>query len=100
MRHNAYDRNLTFEGLLACCCYAIKSNDQTIRSQALQPASASEVANMSKPQAHRDTRTANPPLVQGSDATLFSKNKQKIFKNKPKMGNLRKNKPNVRLVGK
>ena len=48
MRQNAYDRNWTFEYLLPCHCYAIKSNDRTIRSQALQPASAGEVANMSK----------------------------------------------------
>jgi len=33
-------------------CYAIKSNDRTIRSQVLQPASAGELANMSKVQAH------------------------------------------------
>jgi len=51
MRQNAYD-HWTFEDLLPCYCYAIKSNDRTIRSQALQPASAGEVANMSKLQAH------------------------------------------------
>jgi len=33
-------------------CYAIKTNDQTIRSQALQPASVGEIVNMSKLQAH------------------------------------------------
>jgi len=52
MQQNAYDRNWTFEDLLPCYCYAIKSNDRTIRSQALQPASAGEVANMGKLQAH------------------------------------------------
>jgi len=56
MRQNAYDRNVkwTFEDLLPCYCYAIKTNDRTIRSQALQPASAAagEVADMSKLQAH------------------------------------------------
>jgi len=51
MRQNAYDRNGTFEDLLLCYCYAIKSNDRTIRSQALQPASAGKSANMSKLQA-------------------------------------------------
>jgi len=52
MRQNAYDRNWTFEDLLPCYCYAIKSNDRTIRSQALQPAPVGEVANMGKQQAH------------------------------------------------
>jgi len=52
MRQNAFDRNWTFEPCCHCYCYAIKSNDRTIRSQALQPASAGEVANMSKLQSH------------------------------------------------
>jgi len=49
---NAYYRNWTFENLLPCYCYATESNDRTIRSQALQPASAGEVAKMSKLQDH------------------------------------------------
>jgi len=52
MRQNAYDHNWTFEDLFPRYCYAVKSNGRTIRSQALQPASACEVANMSKLQAH------------------------------------------------
>ena len=52
MRQNAFDRNWTFGDLLPCHCYAIKSNDRTICSQALQPTSAGEVANTSKLQAH------------------------------------------------
>jgi len=63
MRQNAYDRNLkwTFEDLLPCDCYAIQTNDPTIRSQALQPASAGEVADMNKLHV---TRIANLALVQ------------------------------------
>jgi len=52
MRQNAYDRNWTLEDLLPYYCYSIKSNGWTIRSEALQPESACEVANMSKLQAH------------------------------------------------
>jgi len=54
MRQNAYDGNLkwTIEELLSCYCYAMKSNDRTIRSQSLQPASAGEVADMSELQAY------------------------------------------------
>jgi len=56
MRQNTYDCNLkwTSADLLPCYCYAIKTNDRTIRSQALQHASASagEVADMSELQAH------------------------------------------------
>jgi len=48
MRQNAYDRNWTFKDLFPCYFYAKKSNDRTIRSQALQPASTGEVENMSK----------------------------------------------------
>jgi len=39
MQRNTYDRNCTFEDLLPCYCYVIKSNDRTIHSQALQHAS-------------------------------------------------------------
>jgi len=35
-------------------------------------------------------------VVEGSDARLFSRNKQVNLKNKPKTGNLPKNKPNIR----
>ena len=47
MRQNACDRNWTFEDLLPCYCYAIKNNDRTIHSQALQPTSAGVIPNMS-----------------------------------------------------
>jgi len=47
-----------FEELLPCYCYAIKSTDRTIRSQALQPVSAGEVADMSELQAYHFMKPA------------------------------------------
>ena len=46
-RDNAYSHNLkwTFEDLLLCYCYAIKTKSTTIRKQVSQPASAGKGAN-------------------------------------------------------
>jgi len=50
MRQNAYNQNLkwTFEDLLPCHCYAIKTKNTTIRQQVLQPASAGTGSDLSK----------------------------------------------------
>jgi len=54
MRQNAYYRNLkwTFEDLLPCYCYAIKTKSKTIRLLVWQPAFAWKWADMSELQAH------------------------------------------------
>jgi len=46
------DLKWTIEDLLSCCCYVIKTNCRTIRSQVVQPASAGGGANMSELRAH------------------------------------------------
>jgi len=47
MQQNVYYRNLkwTFEDLLPCYCYAIKTRSATIRQQVSQPVSAGKGAN-------------------------------------------------------
>ena len=54
MRKNAYYSNLkwTFENLLPCCCYAMKINSKSIRSQVSQPVCAGKGADMSELQSH------------------------------------------------
>ena len=47
MRENVYSHNLkrTFEGLLPCYCYALKTKSATNRKQVSQPSSAGKGAN-------------------------------------------------------
>ena len=54
MQQNACYRNVTwtFEDLLPCYCYAIKTNSRKIRSWLSQPASAGKGGDMSELQAH------------------------------------------------
>ena len=54
MQQNAYYRDVkwTFEDLLPCYCYAVKTNSRTIRSQLWQPTSAGKGGYMSELKAH------------------------------------------------
>ena len=70
MQQNAcyHDLKSTFEGLLPCYCYAIKTNSRTIRSRLSQPTSAGKGRYMSLLLSFERVlllSTASPPRYQG-----------------------------------